>query len=94
VVLLDPAGFLYPGNRHVFIVYASDKPLDLADVKAVAQESYERQGLDRAPFIHVLDPTRFEDFLNRSPELVLTDQFAPVDNLMSGVFKERSKEKR
>jgi spermidine synthase len=94
VVLLDPGGFVNPASRHVFMVYGSDTPLDLADVMAVARESYMRQGLDRAPYIHVLNSERLEDYLNRGPELVLTDQFAPVDNLMSGVFKERSKEKR
>ena len=44
VVLLDPEGFPNPKSRHVFIVYGSDKPLDLAEVKAVAEEAYARQG--------------------------------------------------
>jgi spermidine synthase len=93
VVLLDPTGF--PENRekerHVFIVYGSDQPLDLAEVQAVAREAYARAGRDRSAHIHVLDQGRLERYLNEPerPVLVLTDQYAPVDNLMSSVFRNR-----
>lgn len=91
VVLLDPAGFPDPKVRHVFIVYGSDQPFDLADVQAVAREAYARQGRDRAAHVHVLDPAQLDKYLAQRPKLVLTDQYAPVDNLMSGVFKERTR---
>ena len=91
VVLLDPSGFPRPKDRHVFIVYGSDEPFDLADVQAVAREAYLRQGQERPASIHMLEPDRLEFFLNQRPKLVLTDQYAPVDNLMSGVFRERTR---
>lgn len=91
VVLLDPSGFTQPKNRHVFIVYGSDEPLDLADVQAVAREAYARQGRERPAYIHMLEPALLEYYLSQRPELILTDQYAPVDNLMSGVFRERTR---
>lgn len=89
VALLDPEGFPQPENRHVFIVYGSDVPLDLADVQAVAREAYARRGEDRPPSIHVMEPERLEYFLAQRPRMVLTDQYAPVDNLMSSIFRSR-----
>jgi spermidine synthase/MFS family permease len=91
VVLLDPGGFTAPKNRSVFIVYGSDEPLNLADVKAVAEEAYERQGKPKPAFIHMLDPAELERYLAQRPKLILTDQYAPVDNLMSGVFRDRDR---
>jgi predicted membrane-bound spermidine synthase len=91
VILLDPEGFPRPRDRTVFIVYGSDQPLDLAEVRAVAQEAYERQGKPKPAFIHMLAPAELERYLAQHPKVVLTDQYAPVDNLMSGVFRERVK---
>jgi hypothetical protein len=91
VVLLDPEGFTSPESRTVFIVYGSDEPIDQAEIKAVAQEAYARQGREKPAYIHLLEPGRLENYLGQRPKLVLTDQYAPVDNLMSGVFKERAK---
>ena len=90
VALLDPEGFTQPQNRHVFIVYGSDVPLDLADVQAVAREAYARRGEEKPPYIHVMEPERLEHFLG-PPEkrMLLTDQYAPVDNLMSSIFRNR-----
>ena len=89
VALLDPEGFLRPDVRHVFIVYGSDRPLDLAEVRAVAQEAYARKGEDKPARIHVMEPERLDFFLAQRPRMVLTDQYAPVDNLMSSVFRNR-----
>jgi spermidine synthase len=89
VVLLDPEGFPHPDYRHVFIVYGSDRPIDLAEVRATAEEAYARRGQERPAYIHMLQPDRLEFFLNQRPKLVLTDQYAPVDNLMSAVFRNR-----
>lgn len=91
VVLLDPEGFLRPASRHVFIVYGSDEEPNLADVQAVAREAYIRQGKDRPAFIHMLDPAELDQYLSQRPKLILTDQYAPVDNLMSGVFRDRTR---
>jgi spermidine synthase len=91
VVLLDPSGFVSPKDRTVFIVYGSDEPLDLAEVKAVAEEAYLQQGRDQSAFIHLLPPEDLEQYLTARPKTILTDQHAPVDNLMAGVFQNREK---
>lgn len=89
VVLLDPSGFPDTKVRHVFIVYGSDEPLDLDGVKRVAEEAYERQGSPRPAHIHMLDPDKLDAYLAARKKIVLTDQYAPVDNLMSKVFRDR-----
>jgi spermidine synthase len=93
VVLLDPDGFTTPKNRSVFIVYGSDEPIQLADVVAVAAEANARAGNGRPVHIHMLPPERLDNFLNQGPKgrrnIILTDQYAPVDNLMSDVFRNR-----
>jgi hypothetical protein len=94
VALLDPSGFPDPKARHVFIVYGSDRPLDLADVRAVAEEAYARRGKEQPAYIHILPPAEVDNYLAQRPKLVLTDQYAPVDNLMSGVFRERTRSDR
>jgi spermidine synthase len=93
VVLLDPEGFVSPGDRTVFIVYGSDQPFDLPEIQAVAREALIRQGKNWEPYIHVLHPAELERYLSQRerPKLILTDQYAPVDNLMSGVFRDRDK---
>ncbi|HKA06078.1 MAG TPA: fused MFS/spermidine synthase [Gemmataceae bacterium] len=90
VTLLDPHGFNLEG-RFVFIVYGSDEPFDLAEVRATAAEAYARIGREHAPFTHQLSQERLEYHLSTKPALILTDQYAPVDNLMANVFRERSK---
>ena len=90
VVLLDSYGFNVDG-RYVFIVYGSDHPLDLAEVQAVAREAYAKQGSERPSYTHMLAPAQLEHHLSTRPKMILRDQYAPVDNLMSNVFRERSK---
>jgi hypothetical protein len=90
VTLLDPYGFNIKG-RFVFIVYGSDEPFDLADVRAVAAEAYARMGREREPLTHQLSRERLEYHLSTKPAVILTDQYAPVDNLMANVFRERSR---
>ncbi len=89
VCLLDASGFLSPGDRTVFIVYGSDKPVDLAEVKAVAEEAYAQAGSQKKAWIHRMNPGDLDRYLARQPKVVLTDQYAPVDNLMKRIFRER-----
>jgi spermidine synthase len=94
VVLLDPDGFTDTESQHVFIVYGSEQPLDLAEIKAVAEETRARMNLEPKSFTHVLAQDRLEQFLSGKPAIVLTDQYAPVDNLMSGVFRRQAERRR
>lgn len=77
------------GGRHVFVIYASDKPLDLAQLRK-KNERVANLGTKALPFYtRVLDDRILEPFLVKEPGLILTDQFAPVDNLMADVFRRR-----
>jgi len=89
VELIAPHDFA-TNERVVFIVYASDQPLDLADVQAVAREAHARDHVEHEPFIHMMPRATLEQHLSTMPEVVLTDQYAPVDNLMSNVFRKRT----
>jgi hypothetical protein len=91
VEILDPAGFADTSGRHVYVLYGADHPLELAEIQAVAREAYLRQGSEKQPYTKVLARDRLEQFLSARPKLVLTDQYAPVDNLMAGVFRQRGK---
>jgi hypothetical protein len=39
-------------------------------------------------------PARLQPFIEREPGVVLTDQYAPIDNLMAEVFRNRNKRRR
>jgi predicted membrane-bound spermidine synthase len=93
VEMLDPQGFTDTSGRHVYVLYGADHPLPLAEVQAVAREAYLKQGDgEKKPYTRVLEKPRLEAFLSARPAIILTDQYAPVDNLMAGVFRERGRQ--
>lgn len=75
-------------DRAVVIIYATDTPLDTAALNATV---LKRTGVPSDTYLLPEAATR--NLLAREKELVLTDQYAPVDNLMATVFlkSERSK---
>lgn len=44
---------------------------------------------ERKIFSHKMDQQELEGYLQKGPKLILTDQYAPVDNLMGKVFLDR-----
>ncbi|HJZ93111.1 MAG TPA: fused MFS/spermidine synthase [Gemmataceae bacterium] len=65
-----------------------------ADLMDPTSESLVRIGqwmMRSRSFCYVLAPDRLERHVNARPAVILTDQYAPVDNLMSSVFRERSR---
>ena len=89
-------------NRAVYVIFASDRPLD----EKALREHTDRAagyhlniaalvgpiGLVRPPFhTHVVAEALLATYLEREPGVILTDQYAPVDNLMADVFRRRSK---
>ena len=83
VEVLTPTGEYYPQARGVYCLYASATPFDQAQfeakLKAVGQPRCSTYVVARA---------EIDRMLANAPT-VLTDQFAPVDNMMSGVFRNR-----
>ena len=77
----------WPVSRQVYVIFASDRPLDL--------ERLRRQ-TEKPPasvrFHSVLVKSSWLDpYLKTDPGIILTDQYAPVDNLMADVFRRRNK---
>ena len=62
-------------GRDTFIVVAARRPLDLEDL-----ETGEGVGM-------VLDPEQLATLRRRSRGLILTDDFAPVDNLLAPIIR-------
>jgi spermidine synthase len=80
VELLTPHNEYRPDDQQVYVIYAADRPLDL---DALAKHGPAK------PFTHRLRPGELERLLDRDTGVVLTDQYAPVDNLMAAVFRRR-----
>ena len=84
-LLAAQPSWLY-GTSSVFVVYGSTRPLDLDEVR----QALARQGIDQMQT--VAQPTDdLRAYVNDGPQIVLTDQYAPVDNLISVLFLRRGR---
>ena len=72
------------GGASVFVVYGSNRPLDLEAVRQAAQ----RRGAVARTVAQPVDDLRA--YVAAGPPIVLTDQYAPVDNLISILFARRN----
>jgi hypothetical protein len=68
-------------DRVVIVLYATDTPLAPDALNATVAK---RTG--KLADTYLLPDAAVKELLAREKELVLTDRYAPVDNLMSGVF--------
>jgi spermidine synthase/MFS family permease len=81
---------------------ASRRPRMPEEVRKLIESVHMARGMmiggpalqDIVPWTRVLEPHDFEQVLNAAsgkvyPKMILTDQYAPVDNLMSEVFRNR-----
>jgi spermidine synthase/MFS family permease len=75
-------------SRHVYVIYASDKPLEVMKLREKAFATPGRHP-EFAFYVNVLPAEYLTPFLMEEPGVILTDQFAPVDNLMADVFRRR-----
>lgn len=71
-------------GRRVWVIYASQAPLDLAALDKVVKK---QTGKDSVTV--VMPAGDLDSYLAAGPPIVLTDTFAPVDNLIAIVFKMR-----
>jgi hypothetical protein len=79
-VLSDVAGTLAPRAK-TYVVAASAAPLELDWLRAIPW-----QGPDGETRVGVLPPAAMEEWLREANPVVLTDDYAPADNLMAPVF--------
>jgi hypothetical protein len=73
--------------RTVCVLYGSNTPLNLMEIRSalVKQGRIQPEG---EMWTHRISDEGLQELLDFGPQLELTDQFAPVDNLMSQVFAE------
>jgi hypothetical protein len=65
--------------------------LQLPEPFAILPEAFD--AWRRRVWLHVLDDDVLDELLKRQKAIVLTDQYCPVDNLMSEVFRDRERHK-
>ncbi|MFH0981953.1 MAG: fused MFS/spermidine synthase [Planctomycetota bacterium] len=69
-----------PNERDTFIVVNSKRPLDLSAVPDAIRRTHEFPG-------DVLSSQRLDELVERSGGIVLTDDYAPVENLLAEVVR-------
>lgn len=68
----------------VFVIYGSQRPLNLEEMRGVLLQ----QGV---PLRTMVQPDNlFQAYIDEGPQIILTDQYAPVDNLISILFSRRN----
>jgi hypothetical protein len=93
----------WASNRQVYVIYAADKPLDLAALRGAVEAAAPKPppalaalagpatAAPHVPFhTRLVVPQLLAPHLAREPGVVLTDQYAPIDNLMAEVFRRRN----
>jgi spermidine synthase len=72
------------GGRQVYVLYAADHPFDREGLR----QALKRQGVEEARTVAM--PEQQQDaYIAKQPQLILTDAYAPVDNLMAVTFRNR-----
>jgi spermidine synthase len=72
-------------TRAVFVIYGADQPFDPAALEAASAHQKAAK-----PATVAMPTDELQAYLDRRPAPVLTDSFAPVDNLISVVFRKRA----
>ncbi len=83
-VYLITEGELNPRQgRSTFVIAMSDKPLDFESVPALS-----RANLGRESIAQLYPAESLQEYLDAGSDLILTDDFVPVDNLLSHLLDE------
>ena len=69
---------------NTYIVAASATPLDFERLKTI-----RGQGINGQSLINVMPADQMQQWLQDTPTLILTDDYAPADNLVAPLFAER-----
>jgi spermidine synthase len=85
VYLIPPGGDWHRAPRTTFILLASDAPLDLAAFESIDAGDGEPR-LART----VLSQEATDAFLAEGRRVLLTDQYAPVDQMLASVYREEA----
>jgi spermidine synthase len=85
VQLLSASRAWDSGGAAVWVIAGSEQGIDLDQMRQLLQA--EGQGPMRSV---ALEPERLQAYLANGPQIVLTDQYAPVDNLIAPLFTRRN----
>jgi spermidine synthase len=82
--LWEPAS---PGGRvgrQVWVIYGSQRPFDQTALASAVQKQTQLESKTR-----MMPPNELDTYVAAGPPIILTDTYAPVDNLISIVFRLR-----
>jgi spermidine synthase/MFS family permease len=71
---------------NTYLVAASATPIDMDRIKAIKNG----QGPNGGPLVNVMPKETMDEWLRTTPAPILTDDYAPADNLVAPLFVERS----
>ena len=71
-------------GRNTFVLVAGKQPLTETTLHSTVSDL-----LPDGPVSTFLDPIRLREYVDSRPAVILTDSFAPVDNMLAPVFAER-----
>ncbi|MCL5959962.1 MAG: fused MFS/spermidine synthase, partial [Chloroflexi bacterium] len=73
------------GGSSVFVIYGSNRELDLDEMR----QTLRSQGINQMRTV-VQPDDQLRAYVDAGPQIVLSDQYAPVDNLISILFRSRN----
>jgi spermidine synthase len=71
---------------NTYLVAASATPIDMDRIRAIKTG----QGTNGAPLVQIMPKETMDEWLRTAPSVVLTDDYAPADNLVAPLFVDRS----
>jgi hypothetical protein len=86
VYILNDAPSWQSPFPNTYLVAASATPIDMERIKAIKTG----QGPNGGPLVQVMPQETMNEWLGSVPTVILTDDFAPADNLVAPLFVERS----
>jgi hypothetical protein len=84
VYVLEDVARTTAAQAQTFVIAASETPLDLDRLRKATAP-----GLSGERAVSVMPEDALEEWLREANPIVLTDDYAPADNLMAPIFLER-----
>lgn len=78
VYLFTQGRLIEDAPRNTFVIVSSDRPLDLASIAELTEQNLGRKAVGQ-----VYPDEKVQEYLDMGREFILTDDYVPVDNLLS-----------
>jgi spermidine synthase len=85
VYILNDAPSWSSPSPNTYLVAASATPIDPERIRAIKTG----QGPNGSPLVQIMPKETMDEWLRSTPNIVLTDDYAPADNLVAPLFVER-----